>query len=55
MLRVVIGLDAKACGRILGRRAGAVRTAAHRGLRQLDRFFGRDIDRLLGRGAPEAR
>lgn len=46
MLRVVVGLDATACGRILGKRAGAVRTAAHRGLRQLDRLFGRDIDRM---------
>ncbi|MEU8241448.1 RNA polymerase sigma factor [Actinoplanes missouriensis] len=35
MLRVVVGLDAKTTGRILGRRAGAVRTAAYRGLRQL--------------------
>jgi RNA polymerase sigma-70 factor (ECF subfamily) len=33
LLRVVFALDAKSCGRILGRRAGAVRTAAHRGLR----------------------
>ncbi|GIF37585.1 RNA polymerase sigma factor [Actinoplanes xinjiangensis] len=35
MLRVVVGLDATTTGRILGRRAGAVRTAAYRGLRQL--------------------
>ncbi|MEU4560858.1 RNA polymerase sigma factor [Actinoplanes sp. NPDC023936] len=35
MLRVVVGLDAKTTGRILGRRAGAVRTAAYRGLRLL--------------------
>lgn len=35
MLRVVVGLDAKSTGRILGRRAGAVRTAAYRGLKQL--------------------
>ncbi len=35
MLRVVVGLDAKATGAILGKRAGAVRTAAYRGLRQL--------------------
>lgn len=37
LLRVVVGLDAKAAGRVLGKRAGAVRTAAHRGLRQLAR------------------
>jgi RNA polymerase sigma-70 factor (ECF subfamily) len=35
MLRVVVGLDAGATGKILGRRAGAVRTAAYRGLKQL--------------------
>ncbi|MEU4424578.1 RNA polymerase sigma factor [Actinoplanes sp. NPDC024001] len=35
MLRVVVGLDARRTGEILGRRAGAVRTAAYRGLRQL--------------------
>lgn len=35
MLRVVVGLDAKTTGSILGRRAGAVRTAAYRGLKLL--------------------
>jgi RNA polymerase sigma-70 factor (ECF subfamily) len=35
LLRVVIGLDAKSAGQILGKRPGAVRTAAHRGLRHL--------------------
>jgi RNA polymerase sigma-70 factor (ECF subfamily) len=35
MLRVVVGLDAKNTGRILGRRPGAVRTAAYRGLGRL--------------------
>lgn len=35
LLRVVIGLDAKAAATVLGKRAGAVRTAAHRGLRKL--------------------
>ncbi|MEU4555604.1 RNA polymerase sigma factor [Micromonospora violae] len=35
LLRAVIGLDAGSAGRVLGRRAGAVRTAAHRGLRRL--------------------
>jgi RNA polymerase sigma-70 factor (ECF subfamily) len=35
MLRVVVGLDAGTTGKILGRRAGAVRTAAYRGLKQL--------------------
>ncbi|SCL35472.1 RNA polymerase sigma-70 factor, ECF subfamily [Micromonospora nigra] len=35
LLRAVVGLDAESAGRVLGRRAGAVRTAAHRGLRRL--------------------
>lgn len=35
LLRVVIGLDAKSAGQILGKRPGAVRTAAYRGLRHL--------------------
>ena len=35
LLRVVVGLDAEAAARVLGKRAGAVRTAAWRGLRRL--------------------
>ncbi|MEU5878111.1 RNA polymerase sigma factor [Spirillospora sp. NPDC047279] len=35
LLRVVVGLDAKEAGRVLGKRAGAVRTAAYRGLHRL--------------------
>ncbi|WP_232241322.1 RNA polymerase sigma factor [Kutzneria sp. 744] len=35
LLRVVMGLDAAGAARVLGKRAGAVRTAAHRGLRKL--------------------
>ncbi|MWK35151.1 sigma-70 family RNA polymerase sigma factor [Actinomadura sp. J1-007] len=35
LLRVVVGLDAKGAGRVLGKRPGAVRTAAYRGLRRL--------------------
>nr|WP_185034916.1 RNA polymerase sigma factor [Actinomadura coerulea] len=35
LLRVVVGLDAKTAGTVLGKRAGAVRTAAYRGLRRL--------------------
>lgn len=35
LLRAVVGLDAPAAARVLGKRAGAVRTAAHRGLRKL--------------------
>ncbi|SEF95396.1 RNA polymerase sigma-70 factor, ECF subfamily [Nonomuraea solani] len=37
MLRVVIGLDAKTAGLVLGKGPGAVRTAAYRGLRTLAR------------------
>lgn len=35
MLRVVLGLDAQAAAKVLGKRPGAVRMAAHRGLRRL--------------------
>ncbi|MFF8283675.1 RNA polymerase sigma factor [Streptomyces albus] len=35
VLRVVVGLDAKSTAQVLGKRSGAVRTAAHRGLRKL--------------------
>jgi RNA polymerase sigma-70 factor, ECF subfamily len=36
MLRVVLGLDAKAAAQVLGKRPGAVRTAAYRGLNRLN-------------------
>ena len=39
MLRAVLGLDAKAAGEVLGKSAGAVRVAAHRGLRTLARIL----------------
>jgi RNA polymerase sigma-70 factor (ECF subfamily) len=42
MLRVVLGLDAQSAGQILGRRAGAIRTATYRGLRQLAHILARD-------------
>lgn len=35
LLRAVMGLDAESAARVLGKRAGAVRTAAYRGLRRL--------------------
>jgi RNA polymerase sigma-70 factor (ECF subfamily) len=35
LLRVVIGLDANSAATVLGKRAGAVRVAAHRGLKTL--------------------
>jgi RNA polymerase sigma-70 factor (ECF subfamily) len=42
MLRVVVGLDAQAAAQVLGKRAGAVRTAAYRGLRRLARQLEQD-------------
>ncbi len=35
MLRVIVGLDAEAAAEVLGKKSGAVRTAAHRGLKNL--------------------
>jgi RNA polymerase sigma-70 factor, ECF subfamily len=35
LLRAVLGLDAATAGHILGKRPGAIRTAAHRGLKNL--------------------
>ncbi|MFH9863553.1 RNA polymerase sigma factor [Streptomyces sp. NPDC017202] len=40
LLRVVVGLDGPAAARALGKRPGAVRTAAHRGLKRLARQLG---------------
>ncbi|MEV1024453.1 RNA polymerase sigma factor [Streptomyces sp. NPDC050264] len=40
LLRVVVGLDGPAAARILGKRPGAVRTAAYRGLKRLARQLG---------------
>ncbi|MFE9804994.1 RNA polymerase sigma factor [Streptomyces sp. NPDC005227] len=39
LLRVVVGLDGPAAARVLGKRPGAVRTSAHRGLRRLARLL----------------
>jgi RNA polymerase sigma-70 factor, ECF subfamily len=39
LLRVVLGLSADAAGQVLGKRAGAVRTATYRGLRRLAERF----------------
>ncbi|MER5885539.1 RNA polymerase sigma factor [Streptomyces sp. NPDC001941] len=40
VLRVVVGLDAKSAAVTLGKRPGAVRTAAHRGLKRLAELLG---------------
>src|SRR5262245_58282411 len=42
LLRVVVGLDAERVGRVLGKRAGAVRTSTYRGLRRLAEVRTRD-------------
>lgn len=49
MLRVVMGLDAKSAGAVLGKRPGAVRSAAQRGLRNLGRRVDRHGDRPWAR------
>ncbi|MER6099879.1 RNA polymerase sigma factor [Streptomyces sp. NPDC001728] len=40
LLRVVVGLDGPTAARVLGKRPGAVRSAAHRGLKRLARELG---------------
>lgn len=44
VLRVVVGLDAKSAAKTLGKRPGAVRTAAHRGLKRLAELLAADDD-----------
>ncbi|MCW5251633.1 MULTISPECIES: RNA polymerase sigma factor [unclassified Streptomyces] len=44
VLRVVVGLDAKSAAETLGKRPGAVRTAAHRGLKRLAELLGGDAE-----------
>jgi RNA polymerase sigma factor (sigma-70 family) len=48
LLRVVVGLDGPASARVLGKRPGAVRTAAHRGLKRLARQLGVDSEAQEG-------
>ncbi|WP_326666365.1 RNA polymerase sigma factor [Streptomyces sp. NBC_00385] len=53
VLRVVVGLDAKSAAQTLGKRPGAVRTAAHRGLKRLAELLrADDADRAGGAGNP---
>ena len=42
LLRVVMGLDVPTTAHVLGKRPGAVRTAAHRGLRRLAELMGEE-------------
>ncbi len=51
LLRVVMGLDAQSAGQVVGKRAGAVRMAAHRGLRRL----AEDLERDPTSGLPSRR
>ncbi|GAA4805878.1 RNA polymerase sigma factor [Streptomyces ziwulingensis] len=48
VLRVVVGLDAKTAAETLGKRPGAVRTAAHRGLKRLAELLGADPESADG-------
>ena len=53
LLRVVMGLDAATAGQVLGKRPGAVRVAAHRGLRRLNELLEQRLSASSegGRGA----
>jgi RNA polymerase sigma-70 factor, ECF subfamily len=42
LLRAVVGLDATTAGKVLGKRPGTVRVAAHRGLKKLARTIRND-------------
>ncbi|QPP10618.1 RNA polymerase sigma factor [Streptomyces bathyalis] len=52
VLRVVVGLDAQSAADVLGKRAGAVRTAAHRGLRKLAQLLDESAEDLPDAGEP---
>ncbi|MFF4651785.1 RNA polymerase sigma factor [Streptomyces sp. NPDC001380] len=54
LLRVVVDLDAETAARVLGKRPGAVRTAAHRGLRRLAALLGTPGDGAGDRAEPPA-
>lgn len=43
LLRVVMGLDSTSAARVLGKRAGSVRMATHRGLRRLAELLEREV------------
>lgn len=51
LLRVVVGLDGPAAARVLGKRPGAVRTAAYRGLKRLARQLG--VESEIGEGVTD--
>ncbi|MED7954565.1 RNA polymerase sigma factor [Streptomyces sp. BE303] len=56
MLRVVMELDAESAARVLGKRSGSVRMAAHRGLRRLAKLLEQPfVPGPAGPGIPAAR
>lgn len=59
LLRVVVGLDAERAAKVLGKRSGAVRTAAYRGLRtlakRLDESVGQQLPGVAERAAHQTR
>jgi RNA polymerase sigma-70 factor (ECF subfamily) len=55
MLRTVLGFDAPAAARILGKRPGAVRSATYRGLKALSRRLEQDRTRDLSRNSSDTR
>jgi RNA polymerase sigma-70 factor (ECF subfamily) len=52
LLRVVVGLDAKAAAKVMGKRPGAVRTAAWRGLQTLAKRLEQQRVTPAGAGTP---
>jgi RNA polymerase sigma-70 factor (ECF subfamily) len=46
LLRAVVGLDAKGAGQVVGKRPGAIRTAAYRGLKTIEKRIERPGDRF---------
>ena len=52
LLRVVAGLSADEVGRIVGKRAGAVRALQHRGVRRLAQLLAERTERETPEGAP---
>ena len=55
LLRAVLGLDAQTAGQVLGKRPGAIRTAAQRGLRTLARHLERAEQQHQPAGVTRAR
>lgn len=55
LLRVVMGLDSTSAARVLGKRAGSVRMATHRGLRRLAEILEYDAHDVYGHGGPAGR